>query len=334
MNKELTEKLFSLANAVGQDLASLNIQRGRDHGLPFYNHYRQICGLSKATSFDDLATEMPQRSVRDKLQALYGHPDNIDLFVGGMAEKPVDGGKVGPTFLCIIVDQFKRSRDGDRFWYENPGVFEPNQLAEIQQVTLAQVICESSDEIKRVQKDVFIKAERDEDYLECSRIPKLNLKTWSDCCTNCEKSGSFQSLTNHFRSGQSSQFSHREDREHNTILQTQPTADNSQIRTLNDQMSVMDTKFSSMETEIRGLTKTVVTLKRKLRKMNKYMRKSMKTGCYDNTGQKRKHLDTWTVNKCRTCTCRGDQVECTKQTCPPLQCENPRTVEGQCCPAC
>lgn len=74
MNKELTEKLFSLANAVGQDLASLNIQRGRDHGLPFYNHYRQICGLSKATSFDDLATEMPQRSVRDKLQALYGHP--------------------------------------------------------------------------------------------------------------------------------------------------------------------------------------------------------------------------------------------------------------------
>lgn len=71
-----------------------------------------------------------------------------------------------------------------RFWYENPGVFEPNQLAEIQQVTLAQVICESSDEIKRVQKDVFIKAERDEDYLECSRIPKLNLKTWSDCCTS------------------------------------------------------------------------------------------------------------------------------------------------------
>lgn len=38
--------------------------------------------------------------------------------------------------------------------------------------------------------------------------------------------------------------------------------------------------------------------------MNKYMRKSMKTGCYDNTGQKRKHQDTWVVNDCRTCTCR------------------------------
>lgn len=43
--------------------------------------------------------------------------------------------------------------------------------------------------------------------------------------------------------------------------------------------------------------------------MNKYMRKSMKTGCYDNTGQKRKHLDTWAVNKCRTCTCRVSRAQ-------------------------
>ncbi|XP_048759909.2 peroxidasin homolog isoform X4 [Ostrea edulis] len=333
MNKELTEKLFSLANAVGQDLASLNIQRGRDHGLPFYNEYRHICGLSRATSFDDLASEMPQRSVREKLQALYGHPDNIDLFVGGMAEKPLDGGKVGPTFLCIIVDQFKRARDGDRFWYENPGVFEPNQLAEIKQVTLAQIMCESSDGIQRVQRDVFVKADSDADYLECSKIPKLNLKVWSECCTNCEKSGNFQSLTNHFRRGQNTQFSHREDREHNTTLLSRPSTDRSQIRTLNDQMSVIDSKFSKMENEIRGLTKTVVTLKRKLKKVNKYMRKTRK-GCYDNKGQKRKNLDRWTVNNCKTCACRGDQVECTKQTCPVLPCASPRTVVGRCCPIC
>lgn len=44
-------------------------------------------------------------------------PDNIDLFVGGMAESPVEGSKLGPTFMCILVDQFRRLRDGDRSAY-------------------------------------------------------------------------------------------------------------------------------------------------------------------------------------------------------------------------
>ena len=45
---------------------------------------------------------------------MYGHPANVDLWVGGVLEDMVVGGKVGPTFRCILVDQFRRLRDGDR----------------------------------------------------------------------------------------------------------------------------------------------------------------------------------------------------------------------------
>ena len=43
--------------------------------------------------------------------------DNVDIWVGGMLE----AGKEGPgeLFTKIILDQFLRLRDGDRFWYEN-----------------------------------------------------------------------------------------------------------------------------------------------------------------------------------------------------------------------
>lgn len=74
LNTELTEKLFVMANAIGQDLASLNVQRSRDHGLQFYNDYRPLCGLPRANTFEDLRNEIHHRDTRSKLEALYGHP--------------------------------------------------------------------------------------------------------------------------------------------------------------------------------------------------------------------------------------------------------------------
>lgn len=43
--------------------------------------------------------------------------DNIDLFIGGMSETPLEGAKVGPLFTCILSGQFQRVRDGDRLGY-------------------------------------------------------------------------------------------------------------------------------------------------------------------------------------------------------------------------
>lgn len=38
----------------GLDLVSLNLQRGRDHGLPGYNEFRETCGLRKLGDFNEL----------------------------------------------------------------------------------------------------------------------------------------------------------------------------------------------------------------------------------------------------------------------------------------
>ena len=120
INSELTEHLFELSRHVPLDLASINIQRGRDHALPSYNQWRKFCRLKMANTFEDLANEIKNSDIRAKLKELYGSPDNIDLWVGAIMEEAEidDGAKVGPTFRCLLVDQFRKLRDGDRYFYQ------------------------------------------------------------------------------------------------------------------------------------------------------------------------------------------------------------------------
>ncbi|XP_058033763.1 peroxidasin homolog isoform X3 [Ahaetulla prasina] len=68
LNTELTERLFSMARAVALDLAAMNIQRGRDHGIPPYHEFRVYCNLSSTHTFEDLKNEIKNPEIREKLK--------------------------------------------------------------------------------------------------------------------------------------------------------------------------------------------------------------------------------------------------------------------------
>ena len=108
--------LFGSPGAGGFDLAALNIQRGRDHGLADYNQTRVDFGLAWVTSFDQITSD-PELAGR--LEQLYGSVDNVDAWIGILAEDHVTGSSLGELGRTILIDQFSRLRNGDRFWYEN-----------------------------------------------------------------------------------------------------------------------------------------------------------------------------------------------------------------------
>ncbi|HKA07032.1 MAG TPA: peroxidase family protein, partial [Gemmataceae bacterium] len=91
-------------------------------------------------------------SLQEQLEALYGDVNNIDAWVGGLAEDHVRGGSVGPTFQRIIADQFERLRDGDYFWYQR--IFTGADLVAIENVRLADVIKRNTT-ITNLQDNVF-----------------------------------------------------------------------------------------------------------------------------------------------------------------------------------
>ncbi|ESO95267.1 hypothetical protein LOTGIDRAFT_144664, partial [Lottia gigantea] len=116
--------LFNTDAFAGNTLAAINIQRGRDFGLPSYNTFREACGLPRLNSFNDGTAQF------NRLQMVYWYVDDVDLYIGGLSEDPVTDGFVGPTFACIIGQQFKTLKFGDRFWFENAQPANPSGFSQ------------------------------------------------------------------------------------------------------------------------------------------------------------------------------------------------------------
>lgn len=139
------------------DLAALNIQRGRDHGVGDYNTVRLAFGLAPATSFGDIS---PSRTVQTVLMSAYGDVHDMDLWTVALAEHHIPGAMVGETLQAIISDQFLRLRDGDRFWFENDPYFlaNPGLLDQVRSTTLADIVRRNTPVGDEIQDDLFIVA--------------------------------------------------------------------------------------------------------------------------------------------------------------------------------
>jgi hypothetical protein len=147
---EIRNFLFGAPNMGGFDLAALNIQRGRDHGLPSYNQTRRDLGLDAKTSFEDVSSDS---NISTKLAACYSRVDTIDCWIGGLAEDHLPGSMLGELFHTICRIQFEAFRDGDRFWYQN--IFAGSELQEIENTTLADVIRRNTTITTDIPDDVF-----------------------------------------------------------------------------------------------------------------------------------------------------------------------------------
>ena len=176
-----------LDTGFGQDLFARNIQRARDHGLPGYTKFREFCQLSVPTDWSDRPAEISQQTWND-MRSTYKTVEDIDPYVGGVAEDPVSGGVVGPTFACIISRQFENIMKGDRLFFTHKhqhegvrGGLPAGLKTMIRKRTLHDIMCDNIP-VDELPLNIF---DISSPKFKCSENNKLNFETASKCldCT-------------------------------------------------------------------------------------------------------------------------------------------------------
>jgi hypothetical protein len=149
---EIRNELFG--NGLGgDDLMARDVQRGRDNGMPDYNTMRVAVGLRAVTKFSQITRDT---QVQDELaQAYPGGVSTIDAFEGGLAEDAVPGSDVGPLFQTIMVNQFERLRDGDRFFYLNESA-NPEEQSLFQECNTLTKVIEANTDVTNLQEMAIV----------------------------------------------------------------------------------------------------------------------------------------------------------------------------------
>ena len=132
---ELRNNPLGASVPVGLDLAAIEIQRGRDHGLPSYNKFRKSLGLRPVYNLNTISSDPLFRS---RIAQTYPSIDDMDLWPVLLAEDHIIGSSVGLTLYKVLKQQFQNLRDGDRFWYQS--YLPPTLVKIVEKRNLARII--------------------------------------------------------------------------------------------------------------------------------------------------------------------------------------------------
>ena len=121
------------------DLASTDILRSRERGVPRYNEFRRKFHLKPADTFDAFSDDP---AVVAKLRSIYRYPEEVDLMIGLYAEKPPAGFAFSDTAFRVFILMASRRLKSDRFFtYDyRPEVYTKEGLAWITDNTMKTVL--------------------------------------------------------------------------------------------------------------------------------------------------------------------------------------------------
>jgi len=122
------------------DLATVDVIRDRERGVPRYNDFRRMLRMRPVASFPELTGG--DRKAADELEAVYGDVEQVDLMIGCYAEPLVDGFGFSETaFRIFVLMASRRLKSDPRFTDEwGPEHYTPEGMRWIEDATMAGVI--------------------------------------------------------------------------------------------------------------------------------------------------------------------------------------------------
>jgi heme peroxidase len=149
---DLRNFLFGQPGSGGLDLVALNINRGRDRGLPDYSTVRVDFGLPPVSSFSELSSDP---LMNENMEFVFGDINKVDPWVGMLAETKMPDALFGPTAMTIVKKQFMDLRDGDRFYFENDFWLSEEEKQWLKDTRLSDVIRRNTP-VTIIQDDIFV----------------------------------------------------------------------------------------------------------------------------------------------------------------------------------